>query len=154
MSRRRTTPPYLEPPTGFLIVRVAESLDRRFAARLKPLNLKPRQLHILRYLETAGALSQAELAEGINIDAANLVELLDQLETRTLIRRKIDPEDRRRRRIELTAAGSRKLHAGLRAAERAERDVLGTLTPERLNALRDLMLDAYAASRRTPARRA
>jgi DNA-binding MarR family transcriptional regulator len=137
-----------------LIVRVAESLDRRFAARLKPLNLKPRQLHVLRYLETAGAISQSELARGINIDAANLVELLDQLETRTLIRRKIDPADRRRRRVELTAAGSRKLRAGLRAAERAEQDVLGTLAPKRLNVLRDLMLDAYAPSRPTPTRRA
>jgi DNA-binding MarR family transcriptional regulator len=154
MSRRRTTPPYLEPPTGFLIVRVAESLDRRFAARLKPLNLKPRQLHVLRYLDASGALSQAELAEGINIDAANLVELLDQLETRTLIRRQIDTEDRRRRRIELTAAGSRKLRAGVHAAEQAEQDVLGTLAPKRLSALRDLMLDAYAASRPTPTRRA
>ena len=39
-------------------------------------------------------------------------------------------------------------------AERAEEDVLGTLAPKRLNALRDLMLDAYAGSRPTSADRA
>lgn len=46
------------------------------------------------------------------MDAANLVEILDELEARALIRRQVDPQDRRRRRIALTAAGSRKLEAG------------------------------------------
>jgi hypothetical protein len=61
---------------------------------------------------------------------------------------------RRRQRIELTAAGSRKLRASPRAAERAEHDVLARLAPKRLNAPRDLMLDAYAGSRSMPAHRA
>lgn len=146
MPRRRRPAPHLEPPTGFLIVRVAEALDRRFLARLRPLKLRPRQLHVLRYLDAAGALSQTELADGINVDAANLIETLDELEAAGLIRRQIDPHDRRRRRINLTAAGSRKLSAGLRAAEHAEHDVLGTLEPQRLNALRETMLDAYRGS--------
>jgi DNA-binding MarR family transcriptional regulator len=147
MSRRRSGPPLLEPTTGFLIVRVAEAIDRRFLARLKPLQLRPRQLHVLRYLDAAGPLSQSELAEGIGVDAANLIETLDVLEEKGLIRRQVDPHDRRRRRINLTAAGSRKLRAGLRAAGQADHDVLGTVEPHRLDALRDTMLDLYRSSK-------
>jgi hypothetical protein len=40
-------------------------------------------------------------------------------------------------------AGSRKLRADLRAAERADRDILGTLEPEQLDSLRQAMLHAY-----------
>src|SRR6266516_1319019 len=117
MSRPRNARPRLEPTTGFLIVRVADAIDRRFSARLRPLKLKPRQLHVLRYLHAAGAISQTELADGISVDAANLIETLDELEADGLIRREIDAHDRRRRRISLTRAGSRNLRAGLRAAE-------------------------------------
>jgi DNA-binding MarR family transcriptional regulator len=133
-----------------LIVRVAEAIDRCFSARLRPLKLRPRQLHVLRYLDAAGTISQTELAEGINVDAANLVETLDELEAAGLTRRAVDPNDRRRRRISLTSAGLRKLRAGRRAAEQADRDVLGTLTRQQLVSLRKAMLRAYHQSRPKP----
>lgn len=136
-------PPHLEPTTGFLIVRVAEAIDRRFAVRLGAVQLKPRQLHVLRYLKAAGAISHTELAKGIEVDAANLIDTLDELEAAGLVRREIDADDRRRRRIHLTPAGARKLGAGLRAAERADHDVLGTLDPHQLRTVREAMLDAY-----------
>jgi DNA-binding MarR family transcriptional regulator len=97
-------------------------------------------------VNAAGAISQTELADGINVDAANLVETLDELEADGLIRREIDANDRRRRRISLTPAGSRKLRAGLRAAEKADRDILGTLEPRELDSLRETMLRAYRSS--------
>jgi MarR family transcriptional regulator for hemolysin len=143
MPGPRNARPQLDPTTGFLIVRVGEAIDRRFSARLKPLRLKPRQLHVLRYLDAAGQISQTELADGISVDAANLVETLDALEADGLIRREIDAHDRRRRRIALTPAGLRKLRAGLRAAEQADEDVLGTLEPRELASLRKTLLRAY-----------
>jgi DNA-binding MarR family transcriptional regulator len=67
-----------------------------------------------------------------------------------LIRREIDAHDRRRRRINLTPAGLRKLHAGLRAAEQADHDVLGTLEPQQLDTLRETILHAYRSSQPKP----
>ena len=150
MSRSEKARPELEPATGFLIVRVAEAIDRRFAARLRPLRLKPRQLHVLRYLDAAGAISQTELADGIGVDAANLVQTLDELKAAGLIRREIDAHDRRRHRVTPTPAGLRKLRAGLRAAEQADRDVLGTLEPKQLGSLRQTMLRAYRSWQERP----
>jgi DNA-binding MarR family transcriptional regulator len=140
----------LEPPTGFLLVRVAEAIDRRFTERLRAAGLKPRELHTLRYLSVTAPLSQAELAAGIEVDAANLIDTLDQLETDGLIRRQIDPRDRRRRLIELTRRGSQRLRAGLHAAESAERDVLGPMDPAQAEQLRALLLDLYAPLRQPP----
>jgi DNA-binding MarR family transcriptional regulator len=150
MPRAQSERPQLEPTTGFLVVRVADAIDRRFSARLRPLQLKPRQLHVLRYLNAAGAISQTELADGINVDAANLIETLDELEAKGLIRREIDANDRRRRRMSLTPAGLRKLRAGLRAAEQADHDVLGTLEPRELDSLRETMLRAFGSSQPKP----
>lgn len=150
MSRHQNRRLQLEPTTGFLIVRIAEAIDRRFSERLRPLKLKPRQLHVLRYLNATGAISQTELAHGISVDAANLVETLDELEARGLIRRETDAADRRRRQINLTLAGSRKLRAGLRAAEQADQDVLGTLEPRELVSLRETLLRAYPRSQPKP----
>jgi MarR family transcriptional regulator, lower aerobic nicotinate degradation pathway regulator len=149
MARPRARP-QLEPTTGFLIVRVAEAIDRRFQARLRPLRLRPRQLHVLRYLDAAGAISQSELADGISVDPANLVETLDQLEAEGLIRRDVDSDDRRRRRISLTPAGRRKLRAGLRAAEQADKDVLGALERQELDSLRETVLRAYRSAQSGP----
>jgi DNA-binding MarR family transcriptional regulator len=43
---------------------------------------------VLRYVNAAGAISQTELADGIGVDAANLIETLDELEAGGLIRRR------------------------------------------------------------------
>jgi DNA-binding MarR family transcriptional regulator len=140
----------LEPPTGFLLVRIAEAIDRRFTERLRLVGLKPRELHTLRYLSVAAPLSQTELAAGLEVDPANLIDTLDGLEAQGLIRREIDPGDRRRRYVTLTRHGSQRLRAGLKAAETADHDVLGLLDPTRFEQLRSLLLDVYEPIRQPP----
>jgi DNA-binding MarR family transcriptional regulator len=139
----RSSGPDLETPLGYLIVRVAERIDRAFTARLAAIDLTGRELHVLRYLRAAGPMSHGELSAAIAVDPANLIETIDRLEQAALIHRRIDRRDRRRREIKLTARGTRRLHAGLRAAEQAERDVLGTLDAPQLERLRETMLHVY-----------
>lgn len=143
----------LEPPTGFLLVRVAEAIDRRFTERLRAAGLKPRELHTLRYLSGTDPLSHGELAAGIEVDAANLIDTIDQLESDGLIRRQTDPQDRRRRLLALTHRGSQRLRAGLRAAETAEQEVFGALDPAHAQQLRTLLLDLYTPLMQPPPER-
>ena len=109
LTRSSTPRSNLELPTGFVIVRVSDALSRSFSSKLAALKLTPKQLHVLRYLDASGAISHSELADRISVDRANLVETLDVLEARRLIRRQVDPNDKRRRRISLVPAGTRKL---------------------------------------------
>ena len=150
-----------EPTTGFLLVRIAEAIDRRFVALLAPLGLRPRHLHVLRYLHVRGPMSQQALANGITVDPGNLIATLDELEAGGLIRREVDPADRRRRELSLTTPGMRKLDQGLTASYQADDEILGGLTRAQRAALHAALLRTYAhlgrsfpGSRRADRRRA
>jgi MarR family transcriptional regulator, organic hydroperoxide resistance regulator len=70
---------------------------------------------------------QAALAQEIGADKTRLIDVLDDLQARGLIRRDPDPADRRARLLSLTAKG-RRLRDRVRAAiRREEQAVLATL---------------------------
>jgi DNA-binding MarR family transcriptional regulator len=117
-------------------VRIAEAIDRRFVELLAKLDLRPRHLHVLRYLEAYGPMSQQELATGIRVDSGNLIDTLDDLQRDGLIRREVDQADRRRRQLQLTSSGMRRLQKGIAASEQADAEVLGGLSARELDALR------------------
>jgi DNA-binding MarR family transcriptional regulator len=137
----------LEPTTGFLLVRIAEAIDHRFVVLLSELGLRPRHLHVLRHLHARGPMSQQELAIGIGVDSGNLIDALDALQHDGLIRRDVDRADRRRRQLQLTPSGRRRLRKGIAASERAETEVLGGLTRAELDALRATARRVYGQLR-------
>ena len=148
---RRSQPKRLEPTTGFLLVRIAEAIDRRFVELLAKLEIRPRHLHVLRYLEAHGPMSQQELATGIRVDSGNLIDTLDDLQRDELIRRNVDRADRRRRQLQLTPTGAALLRKGIAASEQAETEVLGGLSPRELKALRATALRVYQELRTSSA---
>jgi MarR family transcriptional regulator, temperature-dependent positive regulator of motility len=79
------------------------------------------QFAVLLFLGQRGALDQSELGALASVDRSTLSVLVDRLEARGLVTKTMDPANRRRRIIELTAAGYRRLDE---AAEVAE-DVIG-----------------------------
>jgi MarR family transcriptional regulator for hemolysin len=91
---------------GFRLVTLARqwrhALDRELArAGLSDASWAP-----LIHLAAGGDnISQTELAERVGVDGSSLVRLIDLLEQRGLIARRIDPSDRRARRIVLSDAG-------------------------------------------------
>lgn len=76
------------------------------------------------------------------MDANNLVLLLNELEAFDFVRRRRDPEDRRRHIVEITDAGRAALRQGERARETIEDDVLGALDPDERESLRALLAKA------------
>jgi DNA-binding MarR family transcriptional regulator len=124
-------------------VRIAEAIDRRFVELLAKLDLRPRHLHVLRYLEAYGPMSQQELATGIRVDSGNLIDTLDDLQRDGLIRREVDQADRRRRQLQLTSSGMRRLQKGVAASEQVDAEVLEGLSARELDALRDTAQRVY-----------
>lgn len=72
---------------------------------LRRRNLTTSQLATLRRLGRHGALSAGEVARGISVSQATITGIVDRLESRGLVTRSRNAEDRRRVVIELTAAG-------------------------------------------------
>jgi DNA-binding MarR family transcriptional regulator len=79
------------------------------------------QFAVLLFLGQQRALDQSELGALASVDRSTLSVLVDRLEARGLVTKTMDPANRRRRIIELTDAGYRRLDE---AAEVAE-DVIG-----------------------------
>ncbi|WP_280398040.1 MarR family winged helix-turn-helix transcriptional regulator [Nocardia carnea] len=73
--------------------------------------LRPAHYAVFRYLDPAGS-RVGELAQAAGMTQQSMGELIGQLETAGLVRRQVDPADRRARRVVCTAAG----HAALRLA--------------------------------------
>jgi DNA-binding MarR family transcriptional regulator len=90
---------------GFLLAQLGFVATREFRAGLEPLSLEPRHFGLLRAIEASDRLSQQALAETLRIPASSVVALLDDLESRDLARRRLDPADRRVRLVELTDTG-------------------------------------------------
>ena len=112
---------------GLLIFRLARASAWRIGRGLRESGLRWPEYAVLHHLEAQGHLAQRDLARALRIQPSNLVSLLDQMELRGLLARSPDPADRRRHRVELTAAGGRALGRAREATERAERELLATL---------------------------
>lgn len=72
---------------------------------LRRRNLTTSQLATLRQLARRGALSAGDLARGISVSQATITGIVDRLESRGLVTRVRDKEDRRRVVIDLTEVG-------------------------------------------------
>jgi MarR family 2-MHQ and catechol resistance regulon transcriptional repressor len=101
-------------------VRCTTSLQSRLEAGLRAEGFTATQFGILEALLHLGPLEPCELGPKLLTSRPNVVLLVDQLEERGLVRRKPVKNDRRRVRIELTAAGRRAIH---RAFQRHARRV-------------------------------
>jgi DNA-binding MarR family transcriptional regulator len=90
---------------AFLLAQIGAHAASEFAERLDILQLSPPDAGILRMLRTSAGISQQTLAAKLQIHPSRLVAILDNLEKRSLIERKPNPEDRRLYSLHLTKDG-------------------------------------------------
>lgn len=103
------------------------------------------QFAVLAALAEYGAQDQTGLGRLTSIDKSTLAALVDRLDDRGLISKTIDPENRRRRQIQLTDAGRERCTLAYEQAAATERwiaDALGDAGAEQLRALLRTLADA------------
>jgi DNA-binding MarR family transcriptional regulator len=109
----------------FLLSKLGQAANGRFADRLAPLGLRPRHCALLEMLAGASK-AQLELANAIGVTPSVVVDMLDELEQANAVRRVRDKADRRRHLIELTPEGRRlRLRATMLARETDEEMLAG-----------------------------
>ncbi|WP_084479110.1 MarR family winged helix-turn-helix transcriptional regulator [Nocardia jejuensis] len=105
-----------------------------------------REHWVLTYLEENGDISQQEMADALAIDRSEIVRLVDSLEKSGLVTRTRDPEDRRKYRLAITAAGRRlREDVGQRISAATDK-LLYRLTAEERTTLHLLSLKALGYS--------
>ncbi|MDF7669315.1 MarR family transcriptional regulator [Lactobacillus sp. ESL0703] len=89
------------------------------------------QKRVLAVLNLEDGLTQNYLAEVLALKPGSLAELLKKLETKGEIRRETDPDDRRVKRVYLTAAGKERVaNLNEQSQENTETDFFAGLTVE------------------------
>ncbi|MEC3914794.1 MarR family winged helix-turn-helix transcriptional regulator [Nocardia sp. CDC160] len=101
-----------------------------------------REHWVLTYLAERSEISQQDMAKAMDIDRSEVVRIIDGMEKAGLVTRNRDPEDRRKYRLTITAAGNR-LRAETDAKILEATDVLlARLTPAERETLHRLSLKA------------
>jgi DNA-binding MarR family transcriptional regulator len=98
------TPPFRA--VGFLLSSLGYAASRGFHRKLEPLGLDPRGFSVLRSVGFNQGQSQQALASALAIPASRMVAILDTLEERGLLERRMRDTDRRSRAVHLTDAGN------------------------------------------------
>ena len=106
------------------------------------IGVKLKEFVALTYLRESTRATQQKLAKTLMMDANNCVILLNGLEENGLIARVRDPEDRRRHIVAITAKGQTAHVNAEHQLETVEDDVLGNLSQDERNELRELLAKA------------
>jgi DNA-binding MarR family transcriptional regulator len=124
------------------IMHVARLLGERLAGKAAEHGLQLGEADVLLTLRRAGAphrLSPTQLAESTLVTTGTMTNRLDRLESRDLVRRMPNPDDRRGLVVELTPGGQRLVDRALADHVASEEEMLSVLSTREREELTPLM---------------
>ena len=124
--------------TGYLL-RTAFLRAAVIAAESFPRGAHPRDASVLATLDAMGPCSQQQLADSLNVNRTMMVKLIDSLESRALVERRRNPQDRRSYALYPTVAGRKALVAMGPTMDSAEQTFTAALTAAERKRLVELL---------------
>jgi DNA-binding MarR family transcriptional regulator len=124
---------------GFLLREVSRRYVLRFEARARDIGLTLVQARALVRLEKNEGVSQASLAGLVDVDAMTMFRIVDRMEADGLIERKLDPADRRARRLYLTTKARPLLAEIWRIADFIRAEVLAEIDQTEIETFLDVL---------------
>jgi DNA-binding MarR family transcriptional regulator len=123
-----------------MLLRIAHARAARIGNEaLRPLGIETRHLGLLLVLDQEGPLSQTRLGERLGADKSQMGRSVDDLERMGLATRGADPQDRRARRVSLTAEGQDLVARSKKAAAGAAEEIFQSLSTGEQATLHDLL---------------
>jgi DNA-binding MarR family transcriptional regulator len=135
---------------GFLLSWNGKRMAHSFEKELEPLGLRPPHFGVMNLIAVQPGCAQQNLVEGSMIDPSSMVRVIDELEEMGLAERRVDPADRRRRAVHLSAAGNRKLEQARKVAATTVEQVLEPLDEGERETLRMLLRKLAGVKELTP----
>jgi len=135
----RPLPAALADRLGFMLIRASARAGRLAADSLEAVGIDARDYGVLALIAELGPLSQQNLAQLLHVDRSTMVALVDELESRGLVRRRRNPSDRRAYAIEATSDGLRAQERAAGLLAECERHFLDPLSSEDQRAFRALL---------------
>jgi DNA-binding MarR family transcriptional regulator len=128
---------------GFHLRMASAAIYRDFAATLADLALTQKQLAVLELIERNPGVSQVDLANTLGTDRATMMALVDRLDLRGLIERRISTADKRRQELRLTASGEALRREAFGLVDRHEQRFLSRFTPAERETLVEALKRIY-----------
>jgi DNA-binding MarR family transcriptional regulator len=124
---------------GHLIRRAHQVSIALFSEELARFDVTAVQFAMLQVLMDSPGIDQVTLAQRVAFDAATSGAVIARLEAKAWVRRELDPADRRRRLLWLTAGGRKAATRMKSAAERVQARLLEPLNAQEQTQLLDLL---------------
>lgn len=124
---------------GFLLRRAHQIASAIFANVTADLNVTTTQFGVLTVLAAREPVDQIGIARDLRLDRSTTGLVIKNLEERGLIERLIDPDDKRRRVLRLTAAGAEMLEKLRMRGKDSHEQLLTVFTPVEARAFSDLL---------------
>lgn len=147
--------PRLEELPGFLVRRLGQISTALFLEEMADLDLTPPQYGVLMTIATEPGRDQTWLSCRTALDRATITGVVDRLEARGLIRREIDPGNRRARLLFPTPDGLALVDRTLGRVGKVTERLLAPLPPDDQRQFLDLLrrlVDGNNEASRVPVR--
>ena len=136
----------IQESTGYLVTRLARSMERDFEKRLEPVGITRGAFAVLAAILQEKKTKPAELAAFLGVDGAAVTRHLDRVENQGLIERKPSVTDRRSTDISLTAEGRRAVRRGRASSKATNEKFTADLTATEVDHLRSIIQIMLAES--------
>jgi DNA-binding MarR family transcriptional regulator len=113
---------------GYLLKHAQLRYTQLASAALAPIGISPREWAALNCLDEQHGHSQKEVADLLGVDRTTMVALVDQLQTKGLVKRHPQPDDRRKNTVGLTSQGRAAMQSGAGLMDDCERRFLAALS--------------------------
>ncbi len=120
-------------------IRTADLLFDRIGRLLRPLGVSAAGGLVLGMLRDRGPMSPSELGGHLQVTRATVTGVVDSLQRRGFVERTPNPDDRRSLTIDITPSGLAVLGELRPMIHRHEKDWMGVLTDDELNAYVDVL---------------
>lgn len=130
----------METELADLVHGVGRRLRQGYGERLGPLGLSPGQARALRVIvDSEPPLKMVQLAERLRIVPRSVTPVVDALEEAGLVRREVDPANRRSTLLVVTGEGRKQYEQVREARRRVAEELFSVLTPEQQDRLGELL---------------
>jgi DNA-binding MarR family transcriptional regulator len=133
------------PSLLYLLKRTELVVRARLEELLKPAGVTALQYTALTVLERHDGISAAQLARDSFVTAQSMADMVRALESRGLVRREPNPDNRREKVILLADAGRRLLADHAEPARLLEQRMVADLAPADVERFRDALKSAHRA---------
>ncbi|MGG0155851.1 MarR family transcriptional regulator [Bacillus velezensis] len=128
---------------GFLLGKVLQRMESKFAEGLLPYEINARQYGVLLFIKENPYSSQKEISENLQIDRTTMVSHIDHLETLGFVERTKNPNDRRSYSLKITEKGNDVLDSRWEFLMNTELEVLAPLNQQERQLLKNSLIKIW-----------